>query len=155
METTKSLIYTLAGNKIFWITLCSWLITQTIKVVIGVIREKRFNFRWFVGTGGMPSSHAATVSALTTSVGLFFGVDSALFVVTLVFSIIVIFDAQGVRRATGKQAEILNRMLDDIYWKHRLQEDRLKELLGHAPIEVLVGIVSGIAFAFLFWHIFK
>ncbi|MBL7157456.1 MAG: divergent PAP2 family protein [Candidatus Omnitrophica bacterium] len=151
MGTTKNLIITLAGNKIFWITLSTWMITQTIKVIIGVIREKRFDFRWFGGTGGMPSSHAATVSALSTSVGLCFGIDSALFIVTLVFSIIVIFDAQGVRRATGKQAEILNKMLEDIYWRHRIQEDRLKELLGHAPIQVLVGIISGVALAFLLW----
>lgn len=138
-------------NRVFFITLYAWLITQTLKVIIGFIREKKFNFRWFVGTGGMPSSHAATVSALSTAVGLHSGFGSAIFVVTLAFSIIVIFDAQGVRRASGKQAEVLNRMLDDIYWKHRIQEDRLKELLGHAPIEVLVGIVCGIVFVLSLW----
>ena len=141
----------LSGNRVFFITLYAWLITQTIKVITGVIREKRFNFRWFVGTGGMPSSHAATVSALTTLVGLSFGFDSAAFVITLVFSLVVIFDAQGVRRASGKQAEVLNRMLDDIYWKHRIHEDRLKELLGHAPLEVFVGITMGIIIALLLW----
>ncbi|MFH1380653.1 MAG: divergent PAP2 family protein, partial [Candidatus Omnitrophota bacterium] len=151
MSTTKNLLVNLAGNKILFITVSTWVITQTIKVITGVIREKKFDFRWFVGTGGMPSSHAATVSALTTAVGLFFGTESALFVVTLIFSIIVIFDAQGVRRSSGKQAEILNRMMDDIYWKHRIQEDRLKELLGHAPIEVLMGIIAGIVIAFLLW----
>ena len=100
----------------------------------------------------MPSSHAATVSALSTAVGLHSGFNSVTFVVALAFSIIVIFDAQGVRRASGKQAEVLNKMLDDIYWKHRIQEDRLKELLGHAPIEVIVGIACGITFAFLLWR---
>lgn len=140
-----------ARNKVFFITLYAWLITQTLKVIIGVIKEKRFNFRWFVGTGGMPSSHAATVSALSTAVGLHSGFGSAIFVVTLAFSIIVIFDAQGVRRASGKQAGVLNKMLDDIYWKHRIQEDRLKELLGHAPIEVWIGIICGIMFVLLLW----
>lgn len=139
------------NSKIVIVTFFSWLIAQTIKVIVGVIREKRFNFRWFVGSGGMPSSHASTVSALTTAVGLRFGVDSALFVVTLVFTVIVLLDAQGVRRATGKQAEILNKILDDIYWKHHVQEDRLKELLGHAPIEVLAGVTLGVAIALLLW----
>ena len=151
METTKDLFLEFVRNKVFFVTLYTWLITQTIKVIIGVIREKKFNFRWFVGTGGMPSSHAATVSALVTCVGLSVGFDSAMFVVALIFSIIVIFDAQGVRRATGKQAEILNKMLDDIYWKKHIQEDRLKELLGHTPIEVLAGVVSGITIALLLW----
>ena len=138
-------------NRVFFLTLYAWIFTQSLKVAIGVIREKKFNFRWFVGTGGMPSSHAATVSALSTAVGLHSGFGSAAFVVSLAFSVIVICDAQGVRRASGKQAEVLNRMLDDIYWKHRIQEDRLKELLGHAPVEVMVGIACGIAFVLLLW----
>ncbi len=149
MENSNTFFVQLIQNKILYTTVLAWFITQTIKVIIGVIREKRFNFRWFVGTGGMPSSHAATVSALVTSVGIITGVGSPVFVVALVFAIIVVFDAQGVRRATGKQAEVLNRMLDDIYWKHKIQEDRLKELLGHAPIEVFVGIALGVIIAVL------
>jgi len=152
MDATRDLLAELAKNRIFFITVYAWAIAQTIKVVIGVIQEKRFNFRWFVGTGGMPSSHAATVSALTTLVGLSFGFDSALFVVTLTFALIVIMDAQGVRRATGKQAEILNKMLDDIYWKKHIQEDRLKELLGHTPVQVFAGIALGIIVAVFFWR---
>lgn len=147
----KQMFAEFAGSKVFFVTLCTWFFTQTLKVIIGVIREKRFNFRWFVGTGGMPSSHAATVSALSTAVGFNSGFGSAIFVVTLVFSIIVIFDAQGVRRSAGQQAGVLNKMLEDIYWKHRIQEDRLKELLGHAPMEVLIGIACGIASVILLW----
>jgi len=151
METTKNVFLELATNKVFTTTLTAWFITQTIKVIIGVIRERRFDFRWFVGTGGMPSSHSAMVSALATSVAFAAGVGSTVFVLTLAFAIVVITDAQGVRRASGKQAEILNRMLDDIYWKKRIEEDRLKELLGHTPIEVWAGIVCGITLAFLLW----
>lgn len=152
MDTPKEIITDLSYNKVLFITLYAWLITQTIKVITGVIREKRFNFRWFIGTGGMPSSHSATVSALTTGVGLYSGFGSIDFVIALVFSIIVIFDAQGVRRATGKQAGILNKMLEDIYWKKHIQEDRLKELLGHTPVEVIVGVASGIIIALFLWH---
>ena len=131
-------------------TLIAWFIAQTLKVLLGVLREKRFNFKWFVGTGGMPSSHAAAVSALATSVGLHTGFSSPHFAIALLFTIVVLFDAQGVRRASGKQAEILNKILDDIYWKKRLQEDRLKELLGHTPVEVLTGMVLGVLIALFF-----
>ena len=131
-------------------TLIAWLIAQSLKVLLGVLKEKRFNFKWFVGTGGMPSSHAAVVSALATSVGLTAGFASPHFAIALLFTVVVIFDAQGVRRASGKQAEILNRILDDIYWKKRIKEDRLKELLGHTPVEVLAGTALGIAIALFF-----
>ncbi len=151
MENTKDLFVEFTKNKVFFITLYAWLITQTTKVIIGIITEKRFNFRWFVGTGGMPSSHAAIVSALATCVGLSAGIDSPVFVVSTLFAIIVIFDAQGMRRATGKQAEILNKMLDDIYWKKHIKEDRLKELLGHTPIQVIVGVAAGVTIALLLW----
>lgn len=138
-------------NYIFWTSAAAWMIAQTIKVVLGIIREKRFNFRWFVGTGGMPSSHAAGVSALATSVGVTYGFDSALFAICLTFTLIVLFDAQGVRMATGKAAEILNKMLDDIYWKKRLDDDKLKELMGHTPVEVLAGSGLGIVVSLLLY----
>jgi len=134
-------------NRVLLATLLSWLVAQTLKVILGTIREKRFDFRWFLGTGGMPSSHAAGVCALSTAVGLTFGFYSTLFAVTVVFTVIVLFDAQGVRRTVGKQAEILNKVLDDLYWKGKVQEDRLKELLGHTPVEVLAGMILGIILA--------
>lgn len=139
-------------NYIFGTTVAAWIIAQSIKVLLGIFREKRFNFRWFVGTGGMPSSHAAGVSALATSIGVSYGFDSALFAVTLVFSLIVLFDAQGVRYSTGKQAEILNKMLDDIYWKKRLDDKELKEFLGHTPVEVFAGIALGIFVSLLLYR---
>ena len=128
----------------------AWLIAQSLKVLIGVFREKRFNFRWFVGTGGMPSSHAAMVSALATSVGLEMGFTSPSFAIAFVFAVVVLFDAQGVRRASGEQAEALNKILDDIYWKRGIMEERLRELLGHTPIEVLAGIAIGVFVALFF-----
>ena len=123
-----------AHNKTAMTTLSAWFIAQSIKVAIGVIREKRFNFKWFVGTGGFPSSHVAGVTALTTAIAFQEGAGTSIFTVTLMFAIVVICDAQGVRYSTGKQAEILNKMLDDIYWKKNIQEDRLKEFVGHTPI---------------------
>lgn len=125
----------------------AWLIAQSLKVLLGVIREKRFNFKWFVGTGGMPSSHASAVSALAIAVGLHTSFSSPHFAIALLFAIVVLFDAHGVRRASGQQAEILNKILDDIYWKHKIKEDRLKEFLGHTPVEVLAGTILGVLVA--------
>lgn len=136
-------------NKIFLTTLSAWAITQTIKVLIGVVREKRFDFRWFVGTGGMPSSHVAGASCLATATGLEYGFDSIYFALAASFTIVIMFDAQGVRRSTGRQARILNRIMDDIYWQGRIPENRLRELVGHTPTEVIVGFLLGIIIAFL------
>ena len=144
-------IIEISKNYVFWTSAAAWFIAQTIKVILGVIREKRFNFRWFVGTGGMPSAHAAGVSALATSIGVTYGLDSALFAITLIFACIVMFDAQGVRLAAGRQAEILNKMLDDIYWKKKLDEDELKELIGHTQVEVFAGMGLGTMVSLLFY----
>lgn len=140
----------LSQNKIFITVVVAWFIAQCAKVFLGIITEKRFNFKWFVDTGGMPSSHAATVAALATAIGLKYGVSSSIFAMTLVFAWIILMDAQGFRRSAGKQAEILNLILDDIYWKKKIKEDRLKELLGHTPVEVLVGALIGILVAIIF-----
>lgn len=145
-----SFLSDLAQNRIFITVVVAWFVAQSAKVFLGVISEKRFNFRWFVDTGGMPSSHAATVSALATAVGLRYGFYSSFFAVTLVFAWIIMMDAQGFRRSTGKQAEILNVILDGIYWKKKIKEERLKELLGHTPIEVLIGAAIGILVAIIF-----
>ena len=138
-------------NYIFWTSLLAWGIAQTIKVALGVWREKRFNFKWFIGTGGMPSSHAASVASLSTSVGITYGFDSALFAIALTFTVIVMFDAQTVRFSTGRQAKLLNKMLDDIYWKHKFDDEKLKEFLGHTPIQVFVGAALGIVVSLLMY----
>ena len=139
----------LFNNEILITTLLAWVLAQLIKVTIGVIRNKRFDFRWLLGTGGMPSSHAAGAAALAWSIGLVKGWHSVYFALAVSFAIVVMFDAQGVRRATGKQAQILNKITDDIYWKGKIQEDRLRELIGHTPVEVLIGMVLGIFIAIL------
>jgi len=140
----------LSQNHVFVTVLVAWFIAQAAKVFLGLIAEKKFNFKWFVDTGGMPSSHAATVSALACAIGLRYGLRSPVFAITLVFAWIILMDAQGFRRSAGKQAEILNVILDDIYWKKNIKEERLKELLGHTPVEVLVGALIGILVAIIF-----
>jgi len=136
-------------NRVFIITLLAWVIAQAIKVSIGVIRERKFDFRWLIGTGGMPSSHAAGAACLASILGYEYGFNSAYFAIACSFAIVVMFDAQGVRRSTGRQARILNRVMEDIYWQGRISEGRLRELIGHTPVEVLVGALLGIAVASL------
>lgn len=146
----QGFLYTIARNHVLMVTLLAWAITQTIKVALGVLRTKRFDFRWFIGTGGMPSSHAAGSSAMAMIIGFELGFDSVFFALAAVFAVVTMFDAQGVRRSTGRQAAILNKVLDDIYWKGKIEEDRLKELIGHTPIEVFMGSIIGILLAIIF-----
>jgi uncharacterized protein len=145
----KDIFVQIARNKIFLTVLSSWVIAQSLKVIIGFFIQKKVDFRWFVGTGGMPSSHTAGASCLATAIGLAYGFDSVHFALAASFAIVVMFDAQGVRRATGRQARILNKIMDDIYWKGKIQEGQLRELIGHTPIEVIAGFILGVIIAFI------
>lgn len=127
----------------------AWFLSQVIKVIRGVLKHGRFNFRWLFDTGGMPSSHSATVSSLATTVGLYYGFHSIPFLITAVFAFITMFDAAGVRRSVGRQASVLNRMLEDLYEKGQVPETRLKELFGHTPVEVFAGAFLGILISLL------
>src|SRR5918912_3779431 len=129
--------------------LLSWGIAQALKVLLTSFRERRLNLRVLAETGGMPSSHAAIVMGLTSAVGRVNGVTSAAFAIALIFSVVVMYDAQGVRRAAGRQAAVLNRLVDDIVSLRPITDDRLRELLGHTPFEVLVGAALGIAVGLL------
>ena len=133
------------------ITFLAWAIAQGMKVVLGVIRERRFNFKWFIGTGGMPSSHAAGATALATTCGLQAGFDSVMFALAAIFALVTMFDAQGVRRSAGQQAASLNQVLDDMYWKGEIETERLFELIGHTPLQVIIGGFLGIALACFFY----
>ncbi len=133
-------------SPLFHALACGFLV-QISKVLTFLLREKKINFRRFVETGGMPSSHAASVSALSTCVGLREGVNSVLFGVVVFFSLIVMYDAAGLRRAAGRQATLLNRILHEHIQLPGQPYERLRELLGHTPIEVLVGAIIGILFS--------
>ncbi len=124
---------------------------QLIKFFIFTLKSRKVNFKIFTTTGGMPSSHSAGVVGLSTSVGIINGFDSTIFAVAVGFALITMYDAAGVRRAAGKTAACLNRMMDDFY-KHDVQAigGKLKELLGHTPFEVIMGAIFGCAFAFLY-----
>ncbi len=135
--------------------LCSGLlaafIAQFIKVITYLYTHKKINFKIFTTTGGMPSSHTAGVIALSTSVALIEGVSSLLFAVSLGFSLIVMQDASGVRRAAGKTAATLNRLVDEFVQKNQGVKPyaALKELLGHTPLEVFCGMILGVIVPFI------
>jgi uncharacterized protein len=125
--------------------LVAWAIAQAAKVILTSMHQRKLNLRVLAETGGMPSSHAAIVMGMTTAVGKYAGVSSAAFAIALIFSFVVMYDAAGLRRAAGRQAAILNRLVEDLVHMRGMQEQRLRELLGHTPVEVLVGAVLGIA----------
>ena len=134
-------------NQVLWVTLTAWLIAQSLKILLEARKQGKFDSRWILGTGGMPSAHSAGVSALATGVGLKMGFHTAGFAVALIFALVTMFDAQGVRRAAGRQAVVLNKIIDELYVHGHLSEGRLKELIGHTPLEVVVGGVIGCGMA--------
>ena len=142
------------GNRVLDVVFVAWFIAQFYKVISSTIVNKKLEISRLWDTGGMPSSHSSTVSCLTTCIAVKYGMKSDIFAVTIIFAGIVMYDAAGIRRAAGKQAGVLNNFVEKLtlligeerYIKYFGEEKRekLKELLGHTPIEVLVGSVLGI-----------
>lgn len=138
------------SNEIIIITFIAWFVAQLLKVIFVLIQEKKFDLTRFVGSGGMPSSHTSTVMGLSTAIGLKAGWDSSEYAIALTFALIVMYDASGVRRSVGKQAKILNQILEDFKHNKLKPEKQLKELVGHTPKQVLAGAILGIAIANIF-----
>ncbi|CDD48866.1 putative uncharacterized protein [Firmicutes bacterium CAG:534] len=139
----------LLHNRIFVSAALGWMVAQVLKTIIHMILTKQFVAERMVGSGGMPSSHSATVCALATATGMECGAGSSEFAITIMLAIIVMYDAMGVRRETGKQGRVLNEMLEIFtnMGKEISPEKRLKEFVGHTPLQVLMGAILGIAIA--------
>lgn len=135
----------LGANRELWAALAGWFIAQLIKTLITLRKERKFNLGHLVASGGMPSSHSALVTGLATAVARVNGLNSSLFALAAVFAGVVMYDAAGVRLAASRQARILNKMLDDLFHERGLREERLRELIGHTPIQVFAGALIGIA----------
>ncbi len=135
-------------NQILLISLLACFTAQGLKALIELIRDGKVSLRYLVSSGGMPSAHSALVGALATGVGLQVGWSSAEFAIAALFAVIVMYDAAGVRQAAGKQARILNQIIDEMFQEGKeFNEERLKELIGHTPFQVLVGLSLGIGIA--------
>ncbi|UOQ48111.1 divergent PAP2 family protein [Gracilibacillus caseinilyticus] len=155
----------LFDNFPLWVALISITFAQTVKVPLHLIATKEFRPGLAFSTGGMPSSHSAAVTSLATGIGIEHGVSSGIFAVSCVFAIIIMFDATGIRRQAGEQAILLNTLVKDFHrfvseakgWAQKGEYEKqkeLKELLGHQPIEVFFGGLTGIILAFLLYPLF-
>ncbi|MCF2972439.1 divergent PAP2 family protein [Synechococcus sp. Nb3U1] len=138
----------LMANHVLWTALIASLLAQAMKLILTYAQSGKVNLRVLVETGGMPSSHAALVTALAIGVGLQEGWDSLLFAATVVFALVVMYDAAGIRQAAGKQARVLNRLMEEWFEEKgagSFKEPYLKELLGHTPVQVIAGAALGAA----------
>lgn len=134
----------LLENQALMAALLAWLIAQILKVVLVFWGEKRLDFSRMVGSGGMPSSHSALITAMAASVGKYAGLSSIDFAIAASVALVVMYDAANVRREAGRQAELLNKIVIDLYRDNHLDQEKLKELLGHTPVEVAAGALLGV-----------
>ena len=134
----------LIQNKYVYIPILLWFFIQSFKVIHDLITTKKFNFKRIIGAGGMPSSHSAVVTSIATLIGKYEGVDSAVFAVALILALVVMYDACGVRRAAGKQAALLNKIIETPHLTGLQVSEKLVEVLGHTPMQVVVGFLIGL-----------
>lgn len=137
-------------NKYIYIPLLTWFFIQLFKVIWDLVETKKFNFKRILGAGGMPSSHTAVVMSLATLVGKNEGLNSPVFALAVIFAFIVMYDAAGVRRAAGKQAKLLNRLVETPGLTGVQVTEKLVEVLGHTPLQVFVGAIIGIIVGCIF-----
>ena len=138
-------------NKVLIAALAGWTAAQVLKTILVLMIEKELRLERLMGSGGMPSSHSAAVCAACFSCGILYGFDSALFAISAVLAIVVMRDAAGIRREAGKQAEVINQISGELNKKNKKMnfEETLKVLLGHTPLQVIVGAIIGVLMAFL------
>jgi len=135
------------ANHILIVAIFSWFVAQVIKILLEFWRTKRIDLKLIMSSGSMPSSHSSIVTAASVSIGIRYGFDTPLFALSSVLSMVVMYDASGVRRAAGKQAQVINMILDSAENIGIKLDKKLKEMLGHSPIEVFAGSLLGIIIA--------
>ena len=139
-------------NPILAPALTSWLAAQVIKLLLTLLFQKKLVLYRLIDSGGMPSSHSSTVTTVAVTTGLTAGFNSPLFGVAAILALIVMYDAAGVRRAAGKQAKLLNELIENYFAEHYINQKKLKELVGHTPIEVLAGCVLGVIVSLAYFY---
>ncbi|MBR6033857.1 MAG: divergent PAP2 family protein [Clostridia bacterium] len=130
-------------SKFVYLPVITWFFIQVTKVIVDLITTKKFNFKRILGAGGMPSSHSAVVCCLTALVGKEYGFSSGIFAISLIFAFVVMYDAAGVRRAAGKQAKMLNQIIETPGLTSVQVQEKLVEVLGHTPKQVIIGAIVG------------
>ena len=140
-----TILMEIINNRVIQAAVLSWAIAQSLNVILTLCISRKFDGSRIWGSGGMPSSHSALVCAMVTVIGFHEGFSSTVFALALCFAGVTMYDAAGVRRSTGKNAAVINHMLDDLATRgFFLDEERLKELVGHTPLQVLAGALLGI-----------
>ena len=147
-------LQTIINNRPLVVAICCWLVAQVVKTIIYAFVNKTFRLERMVGDGGMPSCHSATVCGLATAVACTNGLNSTYFAISVILAVIVMHDAMGVRLETGKQAKVINDLLQEFHdrgmaLKAMSPEERLKEFVGHTGVQVLVGGLIGIVVALI------
>ncbi len=137
-------------NKYIYIPFLLWFGIQLFKLIYDLVTTKKFNFKRIIGAGGMPSSHSAVVMSLATLIGKNYGVDSAIFALSIIIAFVVMYDACGVRRAAGKQAKVLNDIVNTKGLSNGQVQEKLQEALGHTPTQVFVGALIGLFAGLIF-----
>jgi uncharacterized protein len=140
-------------NNVLICCMIAWLLAQILKIPIDLWRTQKIHWGIFFSAGGMPSSHSAMMTATTLGIGLFHGFNDPLFGLAVAISMIVLYDATGVRRQAGMQAQKINKIIDELLQGHPISEKQLKEVLGHTPIEVGGGVILGVAIALAVWFV--
>jgi acid phosphatase family membrane protein YuiD len=139
----------LLQNKVLWCVTVAWFIAQFSKPFVQYLRTREWAWSWFFSAGGMPSTHSAIMTAATTALGMQLGFASPEFALSFAICMVVLYDAAGVRRQAGEHARVINAIIDDFSHGHPLKEENLKELLGHTPGEVIIGVLVGVTVAIL------
>ena len=148
-------VLTLFQNKVLIAGLTAWAIAQVIKIPLDYLRTRRWNWSLLLTTGGMPSSHSALMTATTLAIGLYQGLDSPVFALGVVITMVVTYDAAGVRQQAGIHAQRINVIMAELLKGHPINERDLREVLGHTPLEVIGGILLGVAVATVQWLVWK
>ena len=145
----------LLENHVLWTAMVAWILAQVLKIPFDYLRNREWDWAQFFAAGGMPSSHSALITSATLGAGLHQGFDSPIFALGVAISMIVIYDAAGVRRQAGIQAQKINAMVAELLKGNPISEEQLREVIGHTPIEVASGVLLGLAVAFISWLIMK
>ena len=155
LKSKMFILRDLFNNNVLMAAAIAWAIAQAVKVPLEYLRTHRWNWALLFRAGGMPSSHSALVTGVAHGIGLHYGFDTPSFAIAAALAIIVVYDATGIRRQAGKHAALINAMLRDLAGGHPLEEEQLREVLGHTPLEAMAGMLLGLAIAQLDWALFS
>jgi len=143
------------NNHVLLTGLAGWFLAQMLKIPIGFLRTHKWNWALFFGAGGMPSSHSSLVTSTAMAVGLYYGFDSPVFGVATAIAMIVVYDATGIRRQAGMQAQKINILVEELLQGHPISDKHLREVLGHTPLEAMGGVLLGLAVALGLWFVWR